>query len=110
MIGVRLYDVNLYEEFIGGQNCKPLLDVLGALGKDYFYDLLHDNERYEKTDERQTQVFIGDKLKELYHAIFVKEYTIEEYRINFGKYVFKKETKETLIRVTGGLSSYMDLS
>lgn len=109
MIGIKLYDTDVYGEFIRGKNCTPLLEVFNYLGNDYFIEMLSDNETYGTPREGQTQIQLEEKIKELYNVIFVKQYTEAEYRISIGKYRFTKDTKEILLKVTGLLSKYIDL-
>ena len=109
MIGLKIHDTDVYEEFIHGKNYIPLFEVLSVLGEDYFYELLNKNETYGTPNEEQIQVSLEEKIKELYNAIFVNQYTGAKYRISIGKYTFTKETKEKLIKVAGLFSKYTDL-
>lgn len=109
MIGIKIHDIDVYEDFIRGKNCKPLLEVFDSLNDCYFDDLLNNNETFGTPSEKQTQVSLEEKVKELYNVIFVKQYTITEYRTSVGQYMFSKDTKETLFKVAGLLSKYTDL-
>jgi len=109
MIGTKIHDMDVYEEFIHGKNCKPLLDISEALKEGFYDELLKSNETYGSPNEKQTQVFLKEKLKELYNVIFVKQYTGAEYCASVGYYTFGRDTKDELCRVAGLLSRYIDL-
>ncbi len=107
MIGVKIYNVDLYDEFIYGENYKPLLDIFVTLNTTSFNDLLNANETYSNScDEQQIHVTLEKKVKELYNAIFVKQYTSNDYFTTVGRYTFDEGTKELLLRVSGLLSDY----
>ncbi len=109
MIGIKIHDMDAYEDFIHGENYKPLWEVFNNIEDGFFNDLLNSNETFGTPDEKQTQVSLEEKTQELYNVIFIKQYTITEYRTSVGKYIFSKDTKETLLKVAGLLSKYTDL-
>lgn len=109
MIGVKIYNVDIYDEFVLGRDDKPLLEIFGFLGEDLFYGLLNNGETYGASSENSKQVSLEAKIKELYNAIFVKQYTGGEYYTSIGKYTFTKDTKEKLFQVAGLRSNYTDL-
>lgn len=110
MIGINIYDIDVYEELINGKNYRPLLEVFELLD-DLFLknELLNNNETYGTPNEGQIQVLLEDKIKELYNAIFVKRYSSAEFRKTVGKYMFDENTRETLLKVAGLFSKYTDL-
>ena len=110
MIGIKIHDLDVYEDFIQGKNYKPLLEVFNNIEDGFFNDLLNSSETFETPDEKQTQVSLEEKIKELYNVIFIKQYTRTEYRTSVGKYLFSRDTRETLLKVAGLLSKYTDLS
>lgn len=106
IIGIRVYDADIYEEFVHGRNDKPLLEVFGGVGDDLFYELLNNDETYGTPSENRKQVSLEAKIKELYNVIFVKQYTGAEYYTCIGKCQFTKDTKEVLFQVAGLRSKY----
>lgn len=110
MIGIKIHDLDVYEDFIHGKNYKPLLEVFNNIEDGFFNDLLNSSETFETPDEKQKQVSLEEKIKELYNAIFIKQYTRTGYRTSVGKYLFSRDTRETLLKVAGLLSKYTDLS
>lgn len=109
MLGMRIFDADVYEEFVHGRNDKPLLEVFEVLGEDFFYELLNNDETYGIPRENQKQVSLEAKIKELYNSIFVKQYMRDEYYTRIGRYAFTKDTKEFLFQVVGLRSKYTDL-
>lgn len=109
MIGIKIQNTEIYEELVQGKNCNPFLEVFNTLGEDYFGELLNDDETYGVPNERQRQVQLEKKIREMYDAIFAKQYRGTEYRTSVGKYAFSKDINETLFRVVGLLSKYTDL-
>lgn len=109
MIGTKIQNIDIYEELIQGKNCNPLLEIFATLGEDYFGELLNDNETYGTPNEKQRQVQLEQKIREIYYVIFQKQYKGAEYRTTVGKYTFSKDINETLFRVVGLLSKYTDL-
>lgn len=109
MIGIKIYDMDAYEDFIYGKNYKPLLEVFDRLHDCFFDELLNRNETFGTSCEGKKLVSLEEKIKELYNAIFVKKYTGTEFRTSIGKYIFDKDTKEKLFRVAGLFSKYTDL-
>ena len=110
MIGIKIHDMDVYEDFIHGKNFKPLLEVFNNIEDGFFNELLNNNETFGTPDENQKQVSLEEKIKELYNVIFIKQYTRTKYRTSVGRYIFSEDTKKTLLKVAGLLSKYTDLS
>ena len=110
MIGLKIHNIDVYEDFVNGKNYKPLLEVFENIEYGFFDELLNKNETFEAPSEAQTQVSLEDKIEELYNAIFCKKYTWTEYCTVVGKCMFNNDTKEMLIRVAGLLSKYTDIA
>lgn len=110
MIGIKIHDMDVYEDFIHGKNYKPLMEVFNNIEDGFFNELLNSNETFGTPDEKQTKISLEEKIKELYDVIFIKQYTRTDYRTYVGKYIFSKDTKEMLLKVAGLLSKYTDLS
>lgn len=108
MIGLRFYNIDIYENFIHGKDSSPLISISQFISCWYFGILLQNNETYENPDEKQTRVLLEQKIKEVYNAVFIKEYTESERRVVVGKCAFVKETKELLLSISGLLSKYAE--
>lgn len=48
----------------------------------------------------------SDKLRELYNAIFVKEYTFTDHKRQLGKYCFNKDSKRIILEADTLLGRY----
>lgn len=109
LIGLKIVNISLYHDFVSGRNSQPLIDVyLGSGLEDYFMPwLLNKNESY-KAVEGMKLVSKEDKLRSLYHAIFVMEYSAVNYRKTIGEYQFNKKSKEYALRISSMLSEYAD--
>ena len=110
MIGLKIHNIDVYEDFVNGKNYKPLLEVFENIEDGFFNELLNKNETFEAPSEEQTQVSLESKIKELYNVIFIKQYTRTEYRTSVGQYMFNKDTKKILLKVVGLFSKYTDLA
>ena len=106
MIGLKISDSTRYEEFINGKDYMPLVEVSDNLRERFFEELLGNNEVYEKPKAEQVVVTIESKLKQVYEAIFVKEYDGRNYCTTVGSYQFSAETKQVLLRTASLLSNY----
>lgn len=106
MIGIKIYDSDKYNAFISGKNNVPLIEVSNCL-KDHFFDeLLNRTETYNEEDKDRTLTTIEAKLGEVYEALFVKEYSGNNYQTQIGQYSFNSSIKEMLFRTTSMLSDY----
>lgn len=107
MVGLKVLNVSKYTEFVEGRDYTPLLDISKAVPERIFDQLLDRNETYLKREEQsKTLVTIESKLKSVYHALFVKNYTLDRQDITIGNLEFSARTKETLLRTVSLLSGY----
>lgn len=111
IIGLRMVNIDNYNDFIRGNNPQPLLDVL--LGYDrsprLCSNLLERGETFDsipKTD--QTTVLLEDKLKNAYSAIFNNDSKYETKHV--GLCGFRTSLKDNLIEVASMLSPYATFS
>ena len=51
-------------------------------------------------------VIVEDKLRDLYHAIFIKEYTFTDYNIQLGRYCFNKDSKTIILEADTLMGKY----
>lgn len=109
LVGLKIVDISLYNDFVNGQNSKPLMDIYkdSDLGDWLCSKLLNRNETYEET-EGKIFVTVEQKLQNLYEAIFVTEYTNEVYRTMIGDYEFDSNSKHFVRTVESMLSAYAD--
>mgnify|MGYP001077859600 FL=1 len=86
-LALKLTNISVHDEFIKGKNIQPLLDLYdNEFGAYIVQDLLNKDEMLPSIkfyDAFKTKdsilVTVEDKLRALYNAIFVKEYTFTDY-------------------------------
>lgn len=103
LVGLKIVDITLYNEFVDGKNAQPLIDIYlnSEIGKWLVRGLSVDNEVTKKSDVKQ-------KLQELYEAIFGTEYTNNSYETTIGDYTFDYNSKSFAKTVASMLSVYAD--
>lgn len=94
LVGLKIVDISLYNDFVNGKNSKPLMDIYkeSDLGDWLCSKLLNRDEAYEKI-KGKTLVTVEQKLQSLYEAIFVTEYTNGVYHTMIGDYEFDSNSK-----------------
>lgn len=109
LIGLKIVDISLYNEFVAGKNSKPLMDIYNDSYKGEWMTrgLLGRNESFEE-EEGKNVVSVEQKLQQLYEAIFVTEYTGRVYNTVLGEYEFDGSSKHFVKRVESMLSVYAD--
>ncbi len=109
LVGLKIVDISLYNDFVNGKNSKPLMDIYkeSDLGEWLCSKLLKRNETYEET-EGKTLVTVEQKLQSLYEAIFVTEYTNGVYHTMIGDYEFDSNSKHFVRSIESMLSVYAD--
>lgn len=110
LIGLKIVDMSLYEEFVNGKNSKPFMDIYkdSREGEWMLSRVLNADESY--TEGGKKLVTKEEKLQELYNAIFVTEYTNGMYHTILGDYEFSEDSKRFVKSVEGMLSVYADYS
>lgn len=111
VIGLKLHNQSQYEDFINGKDSSPLHDVIKSndIAISAFSDLLEENETYHLSQNGHQNLHIvpvEDKLNEVYNALFVYQYTNQNYEKRIGKIKFTAETKSDLLKAISTLSPY----
>lgn len=106
MIALKLHNTKRYMDFIEGRDYTPLEDIANALSSRFFGCLLNNNETFDENDVQNTFVTVGNKLQEVYSAIFVTTYDNTRPSTTIGKLRFDDRNKRLLLRVAGLLSTY----
>ena len=104
MIGLKITDSNRYEKFINGTDSSPIFEFVDVF-KRFSERFLNDNESYESGDAGMKTVTFGEKLEEIYDAVFRSAYD-DIYRIKIGQFDFTKHTKNHILRAASLLSPY----
>ena len=109
LIGLKMVDMSLYNEFIGGRSSKPLMDIYKDSDKgEWLVAGLLDGNESLKAEEGKKVVTIEQKIQQLYDAVFVTEYTGRVYCITLGVCIFDVNSKHFLKSAESVLSDYAD--
>ena len=109
LVGLKIVDISLYNDFVNGKNSKPLMDIYKESDlEDWLCSgLLNRDEAFEEI-EGKTLVTVEQKLQSLYEAIFVTEYTNGVYHTMIGDYEFDSNSKHFVRSIESMLSVYAD--
>lgn len=109
LVGLRIVNISLYNDFVNGKNSKPLMDIYkeSDLGDWLCFKLLNGNEADEKK-KGKILVTVEQKLQSLYEAVFVTEYTNGLYHTMIGDCDFDSNSKYFVQSVESMLSVYAD--
>lgn len=109
IIGLRMRDTVLYNDFVSGKNSAPLIDILGDddIAFAFCSDLLNSSETYDSdSKDNNTLVLLKDKLDAVYKAIFDESEMNKWGEIRVGKYTFDRDTKAVVLRTASLLSEF----
>ena len=106
MIGLMLHDMRRYTDFITGKDYTPLIEVNEYLNNRVFFDLLDPSETFDPKEKDKAVVTVENKIKAVYEAIFITEYSGNMYQTTIGGLVFYANLKNDLLRITGLLSDF----
>ena len=111
VIGLRIADMKEYYEFMSGKSPETLINIFANsdIGHRAIENMLSSDESLIEKDNKRL-VTKEEKLRELYNAIFVDEYTSNAYCKNIGKYQFDAKSKEFVKRVASMLSQFTDFT
>jgi hypothetical protein len=113
MIGLKIYDESSYNEFVLGKNYAPLINIYKISPPNLFYtdSLLNSRESYDSNNLEKEKVLVSpeDKIKEVYDALFVEDYSGGNIREKYiGSLQFNEDTKKTILRTVSLLSNFSD--
>ena len=106
MIGLMLHDMRRYTDFITGKDYTPLIEINEYLNNRVFFDLLDPSETFDPKEKDKAVVTVENKIKAVYEAIFITEYSGNMYQTTIGGLVFYANLKNDLLRITGLLSDF----
>ena len=107
IIALRKVSIDLYNEFINGENSEQLYLLLTYKGTDLcsFHEMINKNETLSNEEGKAT-ISKKDVSDRFYKEIFVDKYNCVEYSKQYGNYEFDKESKGFAIRVANLMSDY----
>lgn len=108
MLGLKVSDMERYNDFIEGRDHTPLLELAKVLGMRYFEELLTKDETFDEEEESKTVavVKLKTKLQDVYEAISGASYAGRVYSKTVGKFSFDARTKGKLLKIVGLTSQY----
>lgn len=108
VIGLRMSNRVLYNDFIHGRNSEPLIQVLGSgdIAKGYCSSLLNQTETYGTPKNQEKNVLLTDKLDLVYKALFEENGGTSGREIRVGECTFSRQTREAVMRATSLLSEF----
>lgn len=109
MIGLKIYNIDLYEKFVSGKDYTPLVEVMNRFRHNNFNNFLNRDETFDEKEIDKKFVTFEDKLKQVYDALFVTVYSGSHYQTVIGNYEFEDGTKDILLRTVSMLSQYTSL-
>lgn len=105
-LALKITNITLHDEFIEGKNIQPLLDLyMNDLGEHVIYQLRNGMD-INKDAGINNYLEIKQDLKDLYDAIFIKNYTYNYTSTAIGAMVFTKDSKKFISNVESSLSNY----
>lgn len=109
IIGLKIINTSLYDEFVDGNNAQPLLDIFDT--KDYgdwfLHGLLNKDESFVD-EENKKKITYKQKITDLYNAIFVIDYRERRGYTILGNHRFGSSSREFAISAASMLSDYAD--
>lgn len=109
IIGLKIINITLHDEFVGGKNAQPLIDIFDAeeFRNWFLHGLLNRDESFVD-EENMKKVTHKQKIIDLYNAIFVNDYRGRKTSTYLGNYQFNASSKGFAIRAASMLSEFAD--
>ncbi len=109
MIALKLHNINDYYDFIEGRNSDPLINIFDKNLGEAFSDWLFDSNEIGDYQKEIPITEFNSRLIEIYHALFIKEYTDRPSQ-KIGKMYFNPKIKLLLLRIESLLSDFSDFN
>lgn len=110
LIGLKIADTSLYNDFIYGKNVKPLKELFEVERSNVILKrFLSEKESFEMA-EGKNLVTRDEIIERLYDAIFVEQYSGRKYETILGECEFSRETKAIVLRAASMMSCYSTLN
>lgn len=108
MMGLCVYNRNIYEQFVSGENHTPLIELLADEKPYLFNSFLDNNETFDKNETNKTLVTFESKLIAIYNALFVTDFK-KTYTVDIGNYSFDEGVRQSVFKAVSLLSNYVNL-
>lgn len=109
IIGLRMTDISLYDRFVKGDDYDPMIEIFSTDGrlKGLIERAFYRNESLSNEDGKN-QITIEEKIKTIYEAIFVNDYSGIDRSVVIGDYEFGEDSKTFLLGAVSMLSEYAE--
>ena len=107
ILGLRMYDLKLYDDFVHGRDYKPMIDILTSqeIGTGAFLELLANGETYHQGTKEAPVVKLENKLREVYETLFSNLDNNLYSETSIGFCCFSSRTRVKLFEAVSMLSS-----
>ena len=111
VIGLKIVDISLHDDFVNGKNASPLIELFASeeIGEWSLRNCLNNDESFND-EEGKTKVTREEIVKRVYKAIFVNKYTGRQYYEIIGQYEFDDSARGFIISASSMMSNYADYS
>ena len=111
VIGLKIVDISLHDDFVNGKNVSPLIELFASdeIGEWSLRNCLNNDESFND-EEGKTKVTREEIVKRVYKAIFVNKYTGRQYCENIGQYEFDNRARGFIVSASSMMSNYADYS
>ena len=113
MIGLKIYDITQYEEFIRGRNSEPFIKFALYGGADrYCHIFLSTGESFDESNGDMVKVSLKERFDELYKYLFTAQQQKFEnmYGITIGDVKFTTRWKDMIMRVMNFMETMNNLN
>ncbi len=99
IIGLKIINITLHDEFVGGKNAQPLIDIYDTDEfRDWFLHGLLNRDESFVDEENKKKITSKQKIMNLYNAIFVNDYRGGKAYTYLGNHQFDASSKGFAIR------------
>lgn len=110
-IGLRITNINSYNDFINGHDEEWLIRILLSYKIfNWVFQYLFDDKNNKVDIDKLTEEQKHNVIKKLYYAIFIKDYDEDmTFRTEVGKVIVDKNTKNSIVEAVNFSSKYTSL-
>ena len=111
VIGLKIKDISIHDDFIQGKNVSPLIDMFASEEFAHWHlsGFLNADETFTEMQGKK-KISQEDILKQIYNAIFGNQYDGRCYSTKIGDYEFDIKSKSFVVSAASMMSIYADYS
>lgn len=109
IVGLKIVNTPLHDEFVDGKNAQPLIDIFDTeeFGNWFLSGLLNRDESF-MDEENKKRISHKQKITDLYNAIFVNDYRVRKECSILGNHSFGASSKAFAISAASMFSDYVN--